>query len=95
MTGQQDLFRARLDQILDLNNKWIKLAQIIDWNDVRQRFGLPVSAKGGHPPLDARLMIGLLIIKYTDNLSDEALCDRWLENPYYQYFCGMEFFQHP
>ena len=94
MSGQLDLFRARLDQILDMNNKWIRLAHAIDWEDVRNRFGLPVSSKGGHPALDARLMIGLLIIKYVDNLSDETLCDRWLENPYYQYFCGMEFFQH-
>ena len=30
----------------------------------------------------------------THNLSDEALCERWVENPYYQYFCGEEFFQH-
>ncbi len=94
MSGQFDLFRARLDQILDMNNKWVKLAHRIDWDDVRQRFSIPLSPNGGHPPLDARLMIGLLIIKYTDNLSDEALCERWLENPYYQYFCGMEFFQH-
>ena len=28
------------------------------------------------------------------NLSDEALCERWVENPYYQLFCGEEFFQH-
>jgi Transposase domain (DUF772) len=27
-------------------------------------------------------------------LSDEALCDRWVENPYFQYFCSEEFFQH-
>src|SRR6516162_9723216 len=28
------------------------------------------------------------------DLSDEALCDRWVENPYFQYLCGEEFFQH-
>ena len=28
------------------------------------------------------------------DLSDEALCERWLENPYFQLFCGEEFFQH-
>jgi IS5 family transposase len=39
-------------------------------------------------------MAGLIILKYTHNLSDEALCERWVENPYYQYFCGEEFFQH-
>lgn len=94
MSAQLDLFRARLDQLLDMNHKWVRLAQLIDWDDVRQRFGVPISPKGGHPPLGARLMIGALIIKYTDSLSDEALCERWVENPYYQYFCGMDFFQH-
>src|SRR5262249_19767698 len=33
-------------------------------------------------------------LKHTYDLSDEALCDRWVENPYFQYFCGEEFFQH-
>jgi transposase, IS5 family len=39
-------------------------------------------------------MAGLAILKHTYDLSDEALCDRWVENPYFQYFCGEEFFQH-
>src|SRR5260221_7136212 len=39
-------------------------------------------------------MAGLTILKHTYDLSDEALCDRWVENPYFQYFCGEEFFQH-
>ena len=48
----------------------------------------------GHPPLPTRLMAGLQILKYADDLSDEELCARWVENPYYQYFCGEEFFCH-
>jgi IS5 family transposase len=39
-------------------------------------------------------MAGLAILKHTHNLSDEVVCELWLENPYYQYFCGEEFFQH-
>jgi IS5 family transposase len=39
-------------------------------------------------------MPGLLILKHSYDLSDEALCERWLENPYFQCFCGEEFFQH-
>ena len=50
--------------------------------------------KPGQPPLPTRLMAGLAILKHTYDLSDEALCDRWVENPYFQYFCGEEFFQH-
>jgi IS5 family transposase len=39
-------------------------------------------------------MAGLAILKHMHNLSDEALCDRWIENPYFQFFCGEEFFRH-
>ena len=39
-------------------------------------------------------MAGLAILKHMHDLSDEVLCDRWVENPYFQYFCGEEFFQH-
>src|SRR5260221_13979493 len=39
-------------------------------------------------------MAGLAILKHTYNLSDEVACELWIENPYYQYFCGEEFFQH-
>ena len=39
-------------------------------------------------------MAGLAILKHTHDLSDEVLCERWVENPYYQFFCGEEFFQH-
>ena len=39
-------------------------------------------------------MAGLAILKHTYNLSDEVVCELWIENPYYQYFCGEEFFQH-
>jgi len=46
------------------------------------------------PPLPTRLMAGLAILKHTFNLSDEELCARWIENPYFQYLCGEEFFCH-
>lgn len=48
----------------------------------------------GMPPLPTRLMAGLAILKHTFNLSDEVLCARWMENPYFQYLCGEEFFRH-
>ena len=39
-------------------------------------------------------MAGLAVLKHLHDLSDEALCARWLENPYFQLFCGEEFFAH-
>ena len=39
-------------------------------------------------------MAGLLILKHMNELSDEVLCARWVENPYYQFFCGEHVFRH-
>src|SRR6266403_3583939 len=93
-SGQNDLFRARLDQIVDLDHALAKLGRAIDWRFLEQRFGAVYTDKVGHPPLPTRLMAGLSILKHMHNLSDEDLCARWVENPYYQLFCGEEFFQH-
>jgi transposase, IS5 family len=93
-TGQTDLFRARLDQIIDMGHPLVKLARSIDWRFLENSFGVVYTDDPGQPPLPTRLMAGLEILKHTHDLSDEALCARWVENPYYQLFCGEEFFQH-
>jgi transposase, IS5 family len=92
--GQTDLLRSRLDAIIDMGHPLVKLARTIDWPFLEQQFGAVYQDKPGRPPLPTRLMAGLSILKHTYGLSDEVLCDRWVENPYYQFFCGEEFFQH-
>jgi IS5 family transposase len=93
-SGQNDLFRARLDQIVDMNHALARLGRAVDWRFVEARCGSVYADTPGHPPLPTRLMAGLAILKSMHDLSDEALCDRWVENPYYQLFCGEEFFRH-
>ncbi len=93
-TGQTDLFKARLDQIINMGHELVRLARVTDWGFLETSFGAAYSDDPGQPPLPTRLMAGLHILKYTHDLSDEALCARWVENPYFQYFCGEEFFQH-
>ncbi|MET4324175.1 IS5 family transposase [Bradyrhizobium sp. RT5a] len=93
-TGEQDLFRSRLDQIIDMKHPLVALGRTVDWSFLEERFGEVYSDDPGRPPLPTRLMAGLAILKHTYDLSDEVLCERWVENPYYQYFCGEEFFQH-
>ncbi len=92
--SQGDLLRSRLDAIIDMDHALVKLARTIDWSFLEQRFGAVYEDKPGRPPLPTRLMAGLAILKHTYDLSDEVLCERWVENPYYQFFCGEEFFQH-
>lgn len=93
-SGEQDLFRSRLDQIIDTEHALVKLARTIDWGFLEEKFGAVYSDSAGQPPLPTRLMAGLAILKHTYSLSDEVVCELWIENPYYQYFCGEEFFQH-
>lgn len=91
-----DLFRNRLDAQIDLRHPLCKLAAVMPWEAMVQRLSklLPAEPKaGGRPALSLRLMCGLLYLKHAYNLSDEALCERWLENPYWQFFCGEVFFQ--
>jgi transposase, IS5 family len=93
-SGEQDLFRSRLDQIIDTKHALVGLARTIDWAFLEATLGAVYEDGAGRPPLPTRLMAGLAILKHTYDLSDEMLCEVWLENPYYQYFCGEEFFRH-
>lgn len=93
-TGEQDLFRSRLDQIINLKHELVKLSRAISWAAIEERCGEVYTDGPGMPPLPTRLMAGLAILKHTFDLGDEELCARWIENPYFQFFCGEEFFQH-
>jgi IS5 family transposase len=93
-SGQHGLLRSRLEQIVDPGHALVKLARTIDWDFLAQRLGAVYTDRPGRPPLPTRLMAGLAILKHMHNLSDEVLCERWLENPYYQLLCGEEFFCH-
>jgi IS5 family transposase len=90
---QADLFRSRLDQILDRKHPLFVLANQIDWSVFDNKFGRLYADKG-RPALPTRLMVGLHYLKHAFNESDESVVARLLENPYWQYFCGFEFFLH-
>ena len=80
-SGQSDLSRARLDQIVDLDHPVVKLAAAIDWRFLEEQFGAVYTDAPGRPAAaSARLMAGLAILKHMHDLSDEVLCERWVEN---------------
>src|SRR5215468_3043344 len=91
---QKDLFRPALERIIDMGHPLVRLAEEIDWGFLEERFAAVCTTGSGQPPLPARLIAGLFILKHTHSLSDEVLCARWLENPYYQHFCGEQAFRH-
>src|SRR5215813_4573064 len=91
---QENLFQARLDQQLDPKHPLFRLAQQIDWSYFEQEFGSFYSEEMGRPGAPTRLLVGLHYLKHAYNESDESVVEKWVENPYWQYFCGYEYFQH-
>ena len=90
---QEDLFRARLENLVDLRHSLVRLAALIDWGRFEVEFGALYTDRG-RPGLPTRLMVGLHLLKHMDGLSDEAVCSRYLDSPYAQLFCGETYFQH-
>jgi hypothetical protein len=90
---QPDLFRERLDAIIDMRQSLVRLAALMPWSAFDENFGQffkPI----GRPAKPTRLMVGFHYLKHVYDLSDEEVVERWVENAYWQYFCGFEFFQH-
>jgi IS5 family transposase len=92
--AQGDLFRPHLDQILSRKHPLFLLANQIDWQFFDKEFGKLFVENFGRPGLPTRLIAGLHYLKHAFNESDESVVGRFLENPYWQYFCGFEYFQH-
>ena len=71
-----DLFRARLDQIINMRHELVLLADTIDWDwidaQVADRF-----SEQGRPGTESRFMVGLQLLKHVYHLSDEGVCERW------------------
>jgi IS5 family transposase len=88
-----DLFRARLSQQIDPRHPLVRLAGLIDWEGFEARFGQLYHPHVGRPGSPIRLMVGLCYLQHTFRLSDEEVVARWVENPYWQYFCGFDYLQ--
>jgi len=88
-TGHQtNLFGTDLLQQLDPNDPLLRLAGVLPWQELDQAFAKHYCQGLGRPAKPIRLMVGLLILKQLENLSDEAVVLQFKRNPYYQAFCG-------
>ena len=90
---QPNLFGTDLLMQLDPGDPLLKLASAIPWQGFEESFSVHYTAATGAPSKPIRLMVGLLILKQLENLSDESIVLQWKRNPYYQAFCGMKEFQ--
>jgi IS5 family transposase len=91
---QGNLFRVELSRIIDRGHGLVKLAEAVDWHRLDEMFGSTYCPDNGRPGVSTRLMVALHYLKYTHNLSDEEVVASWVENPYWQYFSGMKWFEH-
>ncbi|MFP5482086.1 MAG: transposase [Gammaproteobacteria bacterium] len=91
---QDELFRSRLENMIDMNHPLVKLGEGIDWEVFDREFGKHYAAKVGRPATRTRLIVGLTYLQFMYDMSDEAVVERWVESPYWQHFTGEEYFQH-
>lgn len=91
---QNDLFRMELENLIDRRHELVGLSEVIDWEGIASEFGMLYVDRKGRPGIPTRLMAGLLYLKATFKLSDEDVVRRWVENPYWQFFCGETYFRH-
>jgi IS5 family transposase len=86
--------KTRLANLLNDRHPTVRLAQQVDWRALDEHFGVHYNDGTGRPAISTRLMVSLHYLKYTHDLSDEAVVSGWVENPYWQYLSGMEFFKY-
>ncbi len=92
--AQGELYQRRLSTLLDQSHPLKLLAEAIDWQIFEREFGALYVERKGRPGLPMRLLVGLHYLKHLYDVSDESAVAGFVENPYWQYFCGEEFFVH-
>jgi IS5 family transposase len=89
-----ELFQQPLAELINLKHPLVKLAELIDWSVFETRWAVFFPSRTGRPASSPRLIAGLLYLQHTFACSDEDLVWTWVENPYWQHFCGEAYFQH-
>lgn len=91
-TPQLNIFEIPLKSFINLKHELCILAKEIDWDSIEKEFSVYYT-DFGRPSIPIRKIVGLVLLRRIYNLSDEAVIERWIENPYWQYFCGEHNFQ--
>lgn len=91
---QLDMFKIPLKHFIQESHKLILLSERIDWDSIESQLGRFYCMDNGRPCVPIRTITGMLMLKRMFNESDESVIERWIENPYWQYFCGEVYFRH-
>lgn len=92
-SAQMDWVRVELKGLIDQRHPLVKIGRHMNWTSFDEKFGGSY-ADEGRPAVETRLMVSLHYLKYTYDLSDEEVVMRWVENPYWQYLSGRQYFEH-
>src|SRR5437660_62222 len=90
--SQLSFFKTPFEQHLNSENRWVQLADNIPWDELVKMYNNKLSKDFGAPGIDARKVIGALIIKHKLCLSDRETIEMIKENVYMQYFVGLSSF---
>jgi len=84
-------FNLPFDGHLRSDNRWVKLAKFIPWEEFEAAYSKTLeSTRLGPPAMSVRVALGALIIKERLGTSDEETVEQIRENPYLQYFLGFK-----
>lgn len=89
---QGNLFTSRRQQ-LNPDHELLKLTKIIPWHHLEEEFKLLFTEGPSRPPLSVRLAAGLMVLQHMYGVSNERVVQVWVENTYWQAFCGFDFLQ--
>jgi len=93
-TPQLEMFRIPIKQFIKENHELVLLSKKIDWDKLDKNLETFYCTDNGRPGVPIRTIAGIILLRRMFDESDESVLDRWVENPYWQYFCGELYFQH-
>lgn len=99
LKNQQSLISAENFMIpnqipLDENNRWVIMANFIPWTEFEGEYANIFNEKLGAPAKSFRMALGALIIQQKLKITDRETVEQIKENPYLQYFIGLEKFSN-
>ena len=74
------------------DNRWVMLSKVTPWDKFAALYLKAMETGTGRPPISPRIVLGALIIKHIESLDDRGTIAMIQENPYMQYFLGLEEF---
>ncbi len=91
---QLEMFKVPLTHFIKEDHELVLLSGKINWEELERELSVYYCQDNGRPCVPIRTIAGIVLLKRMFNESDESVLDRWVENPYWQYFCGEFYFQH-